>query len=291
MNVFDALLLGVLQGLTEFIPVSSSGHLACAEHLLGITADTLPLHAFLHAGTLLAVAAYLRRDLLRVLTDGLSMLCEIRRHAAGFFRMMRTGETQPKGRLLRTNYRKMTAMILIALIPTAVIGWLLSGLAETLLKSVMYNGIGFFLTSILLLVAGNVKPRDQIPKDIPLAFAWFIGCAQGISVLPGISRAALTITAGEFSGFSRKHAVRFSYLLAVPAIAGSLLFEIVSSAGKGTMTGSYLGMCFLGMIASFLSGYAVIRLFLRYIRMHSLNGFAVYGIFMGILSVVISFLP
>lgn len=233
MNWVAALLLGALQGLTEWLPVSSSGHLALAEHYFGVEAP-VSFNVMLHFGTLLAVTAFFRRDFREIFGD-----------------------------------KKLLAGIAIASIPTAVMGLALKPFFESLFSSPAAIAFALLATAAFLVVSEKLKPV----KRPFFGSAFFVGVAQGLAIAPGLSRSGATIGAGLLSGFSREKAARFSFLVAIPAIAGATLLEGVkafSFAGLDAFT------VFAGVAAAAVTGYLSIGVLLDAVKKKRFSWFAAY---------------
>lgn len=249
------ILLAVIQGLTEFLPVSSSGHLAVLSALCGLKSDTgLSLGIVLHAGSLLAIAAFYFRLLL------------------GFF---------------RKDQRHLLGMVIVGSIPAGVAGILLkkSGLIDAMFGDMMSVALGFLITASLLRLTGKAKltadSRTEV-RDISLRQALTAGAAQMFAIVPGISRSGSTIAAGILSGMKREAAAAFSFLLALPAIAGASLLEMIELAKNGFDMGSFsLGHLGLGFAVSALVSFAALSLLIRLIRGGKLAYFAWYLFLLG----------
>ena len=290
MDVLTAILLGAVQGLTEFFPVSSSGHLLLLERLLHFQTPALLFQAFVHMGSAVAVAVLLRKDVCRILVETGRILRDLGRNGKEFLRSLVKGTDPEYGKIIRTNYRRLVVMLCLAFLPTAVLGFLFAAFAGQLLTDVMSAGIGFFLTGMLLLVCSMLKPGHVLPKDVPYLRFILIGTAQGLAVFPGISRFAVTLSGGILSGFSKKTAIRVSFLLMIPASLGAFLFELIKSASEGLVTPGRIGTCLAGTVTAAFVGIFVIKRFLRYVQTRSLKGFAYYCIAAGILSICAAFL-
>ena len=289
MDLLIVIVLGVVQGIIEFFPVSSSGHMVLLERLIGFHVRALPLHLFLHIGTSLAVVFTLRRDVFRLVIECGRMIGDLFGNLKIFAQGVRRGEDPAYTKIVRTNYRKLVMLLLAASLPMAVIGVLLVKTAEVMSQSLMYTGAGFLLTAILLLVSSMIRPGDELPRDIPYWKMCLIGCLQSISVLPGVSRFAVTLSGGILSGMSRQSAVRISLLLLLPASFGSLIAEYTLPVMPGIPVGRALLMCIVGGAAAFAAGMFAIRHVLRFVRVRKLNGFSYYCFAVGIVSVILSF--
>lgn len=256
-------ILGIIQGLTEFLPISSSGHLAIGQHFLpgvaGIEEDVL-LNILLHFATLLVVLIYYRQDILTIIRD-LMMWKQPSQEPV----------TEPDIRLRR----KMPWLILVGTIPTGLLGVALklSNQVDTLFSSLPLVAVALLITGALLFFSDRVKCEE--PKtDVSYADALIIGTVQGIAILPGISRSGSTISTSILRGIERKLAARFSFLLSIPAILGAVILE-----GKDIVHLSQSPQILpyaAGMLAAFLVGYAAIITLLKLVMKQQLRWFSFY---------------
>lgn len=259
MTFLQALVLGALQGATEFLPISSSGHLVIVPALLGWRQPSIAFDVLLHAGTLVAVAAYFRSDLLSLAAGALSDL----RH-----------------RMLRDSSR-LILMLLLATVPAAVAGILFDDFFESLFASPVAAG-GFLLATAMLLVAADGWGRNALAiEDLTWGGAVSVGAAQALAIAPGVSRSGATIVAGMLFGLRREAAARFSFLLSMPIIAGTFAVKLkdLSVAGVTIPVGV------AGFTASAVVGYACIAFLLKYLVSHRLRAFAVYCAAAGALTI------
>ncbi len=252
--------LGVVQGVTEFIPVSSSGHLVLAQWLLGWSQPGVLLEAVVHLGTLVAVVLYFRRDigaLLRALLFG-----------------GRAG-------------RRYSGLIIVGTIPVAGIGLLARGAIERAFDSPGLVGVMLLVTAGGLLVADACAKRAE--RDVPSFFgALLVGFGQALSLLPGVSRSGMTIAAGIASGVQPVEAARFSFILAIPAILGVGVWEVFLEPARPELTGAQAwGMTAAGL-AALLSGLIAIRLLLAVVRRRRMRWFAVYCAAAGVATIIAS---
>lgn len=247
------MILGIVQGLTEFLPVSSSGHLVIVSKLFGLSAN-VPFDVALHFATLLAVCVFFARDILEIIKAFLI------------------------DRRLSNPYFKLGLLVIAGSIPTAIIGFSLNDIFESMFSSL--TAVGFFLmiTGILILTAERYgKARKDIKKTSFLD-SLIIGIAQGCAIAPGLSRSGTTISTSLLVGLDRKLALRFSFLLSIPAILGASIFKskaILHNVSIETIAGS---------IAAAISGYIAIWLFMRMIEKKNMNIFAYYCFVAGIVS-------
>lgn len=248
MTVIQATILGALQGVTEFLPISSSGHLVLAQKMMHVPGNSLSFDIFLHFGTLLAVLFAFRRDI------------------SALFK-------KPRDRLLR--------VLLVSTLPTVAIGLVFERTIELVFHSGATLGIEFVITGLLLLyVEATSVPGRLQARDISYRRAFWIGMAQGAAILPALSRSGLTLCASLGAGVERQEAVRYSFLLSIPIILGATVVQL-KNIGPFSSSASLPFLC--GMIASALTGYAAIRYLLRFIKRGSLRPFGYYVIALGML--------
>jgi len=258
-TIIQALVMGIVQGLTEFLPVSSSGHLIIVPWLLGWTDPFLTSLAFsvmLHLGTLIALLVYFRHDWVRLIPAGLATIRD------------RSFKGDPD--------RKLAWLLVAATIPAAIVGALFSDFFETQVREIGLVAVTLVVGGVILWIADHVGPRTKTVDDVTFPVAVGIGVAQTIALVPGISRSGISISAGRFAGLDRESAARFAFLMATPITAGAILFE-----GRKLVTGE-AGVAvevvplIVGLVASLVSGVLAIRFMLGYLRTRSLDVFVVY---------------
>ena len=252
MNIWEAVFLGILQGITEFLPVSSSGHLVLAEYFLGLKETSLAFDVTLHLGTLLAVLAFFYGDwteMLRAFLPG------------------RASESK----------RKLFFFLIAGTIPGALAGFLLEHAVSTTLRSPWVVVCTLAGVAMLLGLAERLARHERAFSSIRLPDAVLIGISQALAVIPGVSRSGITMTCGLFLGLSREAAARFSFLLSAPIIAGAGLYEGLKllKYGGTDITWNYL----YGFIASAVSGYLVIAFLMNYLKTHTFYPFVIYRLF------------
>ncbi len=245
IDSWSAIVLGILQGLTEFLPVSSSGHLVLGQTLFGIEEPHLLFDILLHVATLIVVIGFYRRDLRRL---GVESLLGLRLWHRG--RPWREVAQHFPG-------ADFTLKIGIAMLPTAVIGLLFEDLFRNLFAQIGAVGIAFFLTGVMLMATrGKGAGKEEANGRISVGQALVVGILQGCAIVPGISRAGATIAAGIFLGISRVQAARFSFLLSIPTILGALLVEGSDPSAWGRLDPWSVS---LGFLAALVSGYLALR--------------------------------
>ncbi len=250
MTLVQALLLGALQGLTEFLPVSSSGHLAIAQHFLpGFSQPGVLFDVLLHLGTMVAVAIYFRRELAALLASP-----------------FRRGE---EARL----QRRLLLLLIAASVPTAVIGLLFKDFFEGLFENLTVVSLMLLVTGTLLFIAERFRRGSRREAQLTLSDALLVGTVQGCAIVPGISRSGSTIAALLLKGVDGETAARFSFLLALPAVFGAAL---LSARDLGEVATGQLPLYLAGAGVAFLTGLLSIHLLLAVIRRRRLIAFALY---------------
>ena len=258
-TVIQALVMGIVQGLTEFLPVSSSGHLIVVPFLAGWTdafITSLAFSVMLHMGTLVALLVYFRSDWVRLVPAGLAAI---------------------RDRSLRDDEDRRLAWLLVgATIPAAIVGFLLSDLIEASFRSVGLVAVTLVLGGLILLVADRFGAKSRAIEDITFPIAIGIGAAQALALIPGISRSGISISAARLVGMGRESAARFAFLMATPITAGAGLFEVRKLlAGEGNVQVETLPLV-VGMVAAAISGLAAIHFMLAFLRRQSLDAFVWY---------------
>ncbi|MGI8912104.1 MAG: undecaprenyl-diphosphatase UppP [Rubrobacteraceae bacterium] len=256
LELLQAIILGVVQGLTEFLPVSSSGHLLLGQYFLGLNQDRfgLSFDVALHLGTLVAVISFFWRDLLRM--------------AGAFLRSLaRRSISEPDARL--------AWLILASTIPAALIGYFLESFFEEEVRSPWVVVFNLVLVGVLFIVGEAVGRRSRDASTLRFGEAVGIGVAQAAALVPGVSRSGATITLGLFLGLRREEAARFSFLMSVPIIAGAGTLQLGEALAEGMGVSETINFG-AGFVTSAVVGYLAIRFFLRFIVDHSLRAFAYY---------------
>lgn len=286
MTILQAILLGLVQGLTEFIPVSSTAHLVFAARLVDLyggadktlqAEQTTATIAVIQLGTLLAVLIYFSRDIVDI----------IRAFIADHLALLR-GQTEP-GRPKFSRDAWLGWLVIIGSLPVGTVGLLLKKLIEgPLTKNLWVIATMMIVVGVLLLIAELVGRRERAMDRLRVSDALAVGSAQVLALVPGSSRSGSTIMGGLFAGLTRETAARFSFLLSIPAIAASGLLELKEAVHK-LPPGSY-GALAVATIVSGMVGYASIWFLLRYLRTHSTALFIVYRVIVGgLILVVLSF--
>ncbi|NLA59169.1 MAG: undecaprenyl-diphosphate phosphatase [Firmicutes bacterium] len=267
MSIWEAIILGVIQGLTEFLPVSSSGHLVLFGQLFGLKEPNLTFDVMVHLGTLIAVITALWNEV------------------ALLFAGLQPVGSGPHGEPVKAG-RRLIFLLIVGTLPAGIVGFLAQDFIEELFSSVSVVGIALLITGGLLWWAEGrmegAKTMDKMrPKD-----ALYIGVWQILALVPGISRSGTTISAGLSRKLTREDAAKFSFLLSVPVIAGAVLLQVgdlLNAWNRGTW-----GPILIGTLAAALSGFAAIRGLINMVKRYSLRVFSYYTWAVGILVLILT---
>ena len=261
MDLTQAILLGIIQGLTEFLPVSSSGHLVLLQNLFGIHEPALLFDICLHGGTLVAVFIVFSKDIIRI---GLTLLKLpfLIKSGHGF-----------KNLFQNNKEIRMALLIIIGSIPTAILGLLFKEITEHIFSSVWLVGLMLLITGSFLWLSKTATAKGRLINQMTIKDALVIGFVQGLAIIPGISRSGATICAALFLGIDRGLAGQFSFLLSIPAILGALLLSFDLSASS---IGIDATIILIGTIAAALTGFMALKILLRVVQKGHLYYFAPY---------------
>ena len=231
MFVLYVILLAILQGILEFLPVSSFGHLCVIQEFLGIERGPgVLLEVMLHFGTLAAVILTFWKDISHLAAETLEMILDIVGNISLYIHNRRSAESLHYTKIISNTYRKFAVLLLVSMIPTVAIGFAARRLVALAAASRLIPGAGILITGVILLVVDlSGIGGSKAARDANYGNAMWIGICQGLAVFPGLSRSGLTISAGLLGGFTRTFAVKYSYILSIPAIVGALIVELGSS--------------------------------------------------------------
>ena len=276
MGYLEAVILGLVQGLAEFLPISSSGHLALLQNIFGVKGDqVLFFTVLLHVGTLVSVFIIYWRD-----------ICELIVELVLTIKDLCTG----KGlRLAERPVRKLGVMIIVATIPTALIGLLFNDIFNGLYLSLLAIGIGFLITGVLMFLAERMGSARKGIERMNFRNAVFIGVLQGIAIYPGISRSGSTLVGGLTTGLERTFAVKFAFLISIPSILGSVVLELPDAIKEG-IDPQLIGPILAGMAVAAVSGFIAIKTMIQIVSKKKLSYFSYYVWALGIFTIAYSFL-
>jgi len=244
MTIIQAVILGIVQGITEFLPISSSGHLIVLQRVFGMEEPALTFDIVVHVGTLAAIAAVFWADILAI---------------------------------IKKPFSKMTGLLIVGTIPAVIAGFFLRDVIQTHFRTGIWLAAAFTLTGILLMLADRFTTGYKEERDITWFDALFIGCCQALAIPPGISRSGTTITGALSRGLKRETAARFSFLLAMIAITGAGVLEVAEVVQDGARVEAIgIMQLIFGFLAAALVGYLCIRLLLKLIEACKLRYFSFY---------------
>lgn len=274
MSILDAIIQGIIQGLTEFLPVSSSGHLMLYAYLTNTNGEenNFLFSAFLHLGTLLAICIAFRETVFALAKEGGSMVADL---FTG--RLFKKGLENPERRMLA-----MLVLSLVILVPFYFLKDWIEYIAQTYLIAL---GCFFLYTAVILFLSDRVKTGKKGPGEITWKEALTVGVFQAFALFPGISRSGSTICSGLFAGMNRDTAVKYSFMLGIPTILAGCLVEIKDALDAGTMPWEQLPMYLVGFVTAAIVGVLAIRLVDLLVKNNRFKYFAVYTLVVGLIVV------
>ncbi len=271
MDLIQAILLGLLQGITEFLPVSSSGHLALARAFLG--SEIMPGITFeivVHFGSFCSIAVYYRRTLITMISD--------------ILKSFSPSGIQEKRYITDYNTR-LAYVILLSMIPAMIVGFTLKDPIEGLFLNPVFVSSMLLITGTFLF---STKFFGRPDKDVNASRGLLMGVAQSFAILPGISRSGFTISVGLFSGISRANVANFSFLMVLPVLAGAMLLELIEIMETGIETAAVLSLA-AGFLTSFISGYFALKYLIILLKKEKFHYFAYYCWGLGIFGIIFFF--
>ena len=269
MDIIQAIIIGLVQGLTEFLPVSSSAHLIFAQQALGVADVGLAFDVLLHVGTLVAVIVYFFNDIVNMIKGFLLSLVDLK--DGNFI-----------GELKKDPYKKLAWLTILATIPIGIVGVLFNDIVESMFMGLTVPAFLLLITGCLLYVSQRMNSGRIDVRNISLKEALIMGCGQALAILPGLSRSGTTIAAGLFAGLDKEFAAKFSFILSIPAILGAAVVELRHIGGANIE----IGACIAGFIVAAISGYLAISFLLKIVREKSLDIFAYYCWIVGLIVLV-----
>lgn len=275
MNVIQSFILGLIQGISEFLPISSSGHLSIVGQLMGFDPEAdnlLSFNILLHVATLAAVFIVYRKDIWEMVK--------------AFFGMVKDLFTGKGLRLKEFMYRRLIVMLIVATIPATIAAFFLGDIIEN--PALWQIGIFLIITAILLFLSEKLSGGNTDIEKMSNKRALGVGCFQALGTLPGISRSGSTIVGGLFCGLNKATAVRFSFLMSIPAILGALVLDIKDMITMQSQSLPFLPVV-IGMITAAVSGYFAIKFLLKLVEKSKLSYFSIYCVAAGIFAIILNF--
>jgi len=261
MNIFQAIFLGIVQGVTEVLPISSSGHLVLIPWLWGFNDPGLSFDVALHMGTLIAIVAFFYNDWIRAVQ--------------GFFRAIKKKE-------LKTAEERLPFFIVLATIPGVLAGYFLNDYAENLFRHPFLIAMTLMIFGYLLYQADKMKTSKKLEK-LTAKSSLITGVSQAVAIIPGVSRSGATITAGLAQGFTRETAAKFSFLISAPIILGAGVFEIRNVPVTEMTTLVF----WAGLLSAVISSFLTVKFLMKFVKSHSLKIFAYYRFALGFLIILL----
>lgn len=251
MDIFQAVFLGIVQGVTEVLPISSSGHLVLIPWLWGFEDPGLSFDVALHIGTLLAIIVYFRKDWIHIIQGFLSGI---------------------QNKQFKTAEERLPLFIVLATIPGILAGYFLNNFAEDLFRNPYLIAMMLIFFGYVLILAEKLDSQKKKLEKLTAKSSLISGIAQAIAIIPGVSRSGITISAGMFQGFTREAAARFSFLISAPIILGAGTFQM----RKMPITDFSSEIFWAGLVSSVLASFLTIRFLMKFVKNHRLNVFAYY---------------
>ncbi len=285
MAVWQAILLGLVQGVTGILPVSSSGHLNLLSSLMGIQDSVnYMILIFIHLGTILGVFYAFKKDILRLFLAFFGICRQLLENLVEWRKSFTDPENVHYRKVISSNYSNFAFLMLISLAVTFVTALILRPLCSALSGNLLLNGMGFLFTALFLIVCSFTPTSKKGPKDTKPGDAVIIGLFLGFSAVPGISMLGMGIAAGYLCGMTRKFIIKYAYIMTIPVLLGSAIFEAGALIAEG---GSIQWLpCIAGMIVSAI----VVRFLIGFVRSHitirNCRLFAGYSVIMGVVSVL-----
>lgn len=289
MSFFEAIIMGIVQGLTEFLPISSSGHLAITRQIFGLHFDNILFEVILHLGTLIAIVIVYYKDVMNLIVGGISIIGRFFQYIIARLEKIFLNENIKIPKIINDEDKKFAMLIVVASIPTALMGLILE---QTIIKAfdiLLVPGICLLVTGFLLYSTNKMKYGMKKEDKTSYIDAIIIGTFQGFAIMPGISRSGSTIVASLLRGFNKEFAVKFSFLMSLPAILGALIFQLKDieiNELLTQLTAPYL----TGMAVSTLVGYICIRFLIKLIKNNKLHYFAYYCFVVGGITIITYFI-
>ena len=278
MSILQAVFLGFIQGLTEFLPVSSSGHLAIFQKLFHMKTDFGVLFdVLLHVGTLASVFLIFRKDIMLLIKEFIGMIADL-------FAKIR----DPYVVVINSAYRKFVLLIIVSTIPTGVLGFVAKDFVTYASGSLLITGICLIITSGALFFADMQPEGRKSVKSASYLNAFEIGMAQGVATMPGLSRSGLTITACLACGFKREFAFKYSFIMSIPAILGATILEL-KDITKAEISGSMILNCIVGMVVAGIVGFVALKLMIGIVKNKKYIFFSIYCFVAGLVAIIANF--
>ncbi|MBQ6129842.1 MAG: undecaprenyl-diphosphate phosphatase [Lachnospiraceae bacterium] len=288
MDILKAVLMGFIQGATEFLPVSSSGHLGLIKGLFGMEDASILFDVLLHFATLLAIFAVFFKDIIKLVVEFGLMCRDIFENIITFGKSLSAPGHSEYIHVLSSPYRKFVLLIIISTIPTGIIGVFMKDIVEYTSANLLVTGICLLCTGLILALSDFLADGDKKLKEMNNFDAFAIGTVQGIATLPGLSRSGTTIVAAILCGIDRKFAAKYSFIMSIPAVLGALILELFD-IGSESVTGGDVGCYIVGMVIAAVVGFFALKFIMNIVVSRYFKYFAYYCGLIGLVSIIVYF--
>lgn len=289
MSLLESIWMGIIQGVTEFLPVSSSGHLVIFQNVFHLDPEeSLLFFIILHMGTMVVTFVAFYSDIKKIFLETIGMCRDLVGNIKIFFFNKKHNEARRSKKIVHNNYRKFAILLLFTTISTILVAAAARELVLFSKTTLILPAICFFVTGILLLVCELGENGHKIPRDVGYGNGIVIGIVQGLSVLPGLSSVGMVLAACLLSGFQRKFAVKYAFLASIPAVIGALILEI-GCIEDVNIVNNMFGIYVIGAVVACVTGFLMIRRVLSFLKKKKLRVFSYYCFAMGILSIAAHF--
>lgn len=289
MSVLEAIFLGFVQGVTSFLPVSSSGHVVIMEQIFRIKCSEEFAHTiFLNLGTLVAMLIAFRSDLVSVFQATVEIFLALWQNIKMFWANTINGRDDAYIKVLNNNKRKFAFLVYISIPPTLFFGSIIRNMM-TGTAALMSIGLNLLITGILLLVVDYVKVGNRQPKESTLLHGLLCGFCQSLAVFPGISRYGITLSTGILCGFNKRFAVKYSFIISIPAIIGVIVYDLRVAMTSSIINFPYILCGFVGAATACIVGVFSIRIMINFVQNKKLRYFSIYCFIIGMIAIIGNF--
>ena len=290
MSLIEAIILGIVQGIAEFLPISSSGHLAIFKKIFGLSDVGLTYDILLHAGTLVAVFIVYWSDIWKLIKEGIGIIIDACKNIGRFCNgKVKKGEAEYIT-VIGTSYRRFVMLVIVSTIPTGIIGLVFKKVFNLDNPSIIIPGIGLLITGLILFIVDDLPAGSKTPKKMSYKDAVIIGISQGVATLPGISRSGTTLTVGVLRGLDRKFAIKYSFIMSIPAILGACVLDIKDLfAPENAISGKEMAYYFTGAVVAAVVGFVCIKTLILLYKNKKTKYFSYYCFVVGIIAIVANF--
>ena len=287
MGLIETIIMGIIQGVTEFLPISSSGHLSIGKEILGLSKVPILFDIMLHVGTLIAVFIAYWVDIKEIIIEGFSIIRDLFINLFVAISLCLSNKSNKTAHIYRkivsTPYRRFILLVIISTIPTGIVGIMVNNMLENIGNVNIIPGIGLLITGMLLVIADDAREGSIVAENASYKQATILGLAQGFATIPGISRSGTTITTCLLCGFDKTFAVKYSFIMSIPTILAAALLDIFKFAD--TISSGLVINYIVGTVVAGVVGYFCIKTMLRIVKEQKFYGFAIYCFIIGSIAI------